>query len=100
MTREDLVGGNQDMVNFCAKLLVEHERTLLRVALSAAATKSLSVTTQGLDRLDLYVDERPNGSVGVKDGTTKCKLPVEWTQVEIQGFAGRRLKQRRLLIRT
>lgn len=100
MTREDLIGGNERMVNFCAKLLVEQERTLLQTTPSGTSASSLSVTTHGLDRLDFHVDERPDGWLAVKDGTTKRKLPADWTRVEVKGFIGDRLKQRRVVSRT
>lgn len=99
MTREDLVGGNEGMVNFCGSLLVEHERTLLQVKATGPVGRSLRLTTQGLDRLDFYIDERPGGWLPVTDGTSRRKLPTDWGQVEVRGFIGRRLKQRRVINR-
>jgi C-terminal processing protease CtpA/Prc len=99
MTRQDLVGGNEDMLSYCGKLLAEKERTVLRPHALKVGVPSLSVTTQGLDRLDYFVDGRPDGWVAVaKDGVTKRKLPAGWERVEVQGFKGDRLRQRRIVL--
>lgn len=98
MSYHDLVGGNEDLHNYCAKLLAEQDMSLLHCTPSGAG-RSLSLTTDGLDRLDIYVDDRPQASltVPVKKGTVKHRLPADWTQVEVQGFKGRRLRQRRIV---
>jgi hypothetical protein len=96
MTRRDLVDGNRDLLNHCGRLLASQPRTQL--TLTDAADR-VEVTTLGLDRLDLFVDDRPFSSRPVSHGTTTVDVPDEWTAIDAAGYAGSLVRQRRRLRR-
>ncbi len=76
MTKNDVLNGNGDLVAAAAKLLA----TAQRVSLSATTTgktagkRTLTVITQGIDRVDVLVDGRPRLSADVTDGTTPVPI--------------------------
>jgi len=97
MTKRDLSSDNQDLRAFCGKLLA----SLPRTSLVAAATdgNAITLTSVGLDRLDLTVDGHPFGSQGLRDGTTEVELPGGWALAELAAYDGALLRQRRRLQR-
>lgn len=95
MTKDDLIGGNQDLLDFCGALLADRPSTQLRVSLPDADARSIEVATGGLDRLDLYVDDRPEGSNDVVDGRTRLDLPAGWKVLALHGYTNGQLRQRR-----
>jgi hypothetical protein len=97
MTRDDLLAGNQDLMDFCGRLIAGCLSTSLQIRQARRGASTIRVTTQGLDRLDVYIDDRPVGSKDVADGLTTLKLPQGWSSVELQGFSGELLRQRRRL---
>jgi hypothetical protein len=96
MTRRDLIDGNRDLLNFCGRLLAGRPRTQLTVVASGDRVK---VSTRGLDRLDVFVDDRPFSSQPVTDGTAPIDLPEGWTTVEAAGYLHDLVRQRRRLHR-
>ncbi|MDP9388914.1 MAG: S41 family peptidase [Actinomycetota bacterium] len=99
MTKKDLVDGNIDLLAFCAKLLTGQPRSGLNVE-PAADGASLSVTTRGLDRLDIFVDAHPHGSVPLRKGSSVLGMPKTWSTAELVGYQNDELRQRRRLHRT
>jgi hypothetical protein len=97
MTQTDLLSENADLLAFCGELLAGRPSTGLQVAAPDAGAASVDVTTRGLDRLDLYVDDHPESSREIDDGTTTIELPAGWTRLELRGSADGQLRQRRLL---
>jgi hypothetical protein len=97
MTERDLVEKNDDLLAFCGRLLKAERRTTLSA--EPNAVDGLTVTTAGLDRLDLFVDDRPRDSREVDDGTTDLELPAGWATAEVVGYSGGHLRQRRRLTR-
>ncbi|MGH9270610.1 MAG: S41 family peptidase, partial [Ilumatobacteraceae bacterium] len=99
MTKDDLVDNNCDLLSFCAKTLASQPTTALRV--TAVGDASVVVATSGLDRLDVYVDDRPQGWLPIdtteKSGSaeTTVTVPDDWSTIELKGFAGEQLRQRR-----
>jgi hypothetical protein len=93
MTERDLVEDNNDLRAFCGRLLKAEPRTALDA--EPAPSGGLSVTTAGLDRLDVFVDDRPRDSREVDDGTTDIELPSGWATAELVGYGGGNLRQRR-----
>lgn len=84
MTREDLVSGNRELIEFCGGLLAGIERTAMKVTVQAS---TVAVTTRGLDELETYVDGRPLEAVRtIHDGTVQLPRPDTQT-IE---FVGRR----------
>jgi hypothetical protein len=97
MTERDLVEKNDDLLAFCGRLLKAERRTTLSAEPNAA--DGLTVTTAGLDRLDLFVDDRPRDSREVDDGATDLELPAGWATAEVVGYGDGHLRQRRRLTR-
>ncbi len=101
MTRRDLVDdpGNQGLLAFCGKLLAARRRSSLEIQASATDADPLLVRTTGLDRLDLFVDERPHESRVITDRSTRSRFDVVpgWQTIEARGYRDRTLLQRRTL---
>jgi Peptidase family S41 len=93
-TLQDL-DDNQDLYEACGQILARQPRTALDVKLSGDRVR---VTAQGLDRLDVVVDDRPRPSVDLTAGApVDVALPAGWGRAELLGYAGAVLRQRRLL---
>ncbi len=93
MTRNDLLHDNVDLIDMCTSLLASEPRTDLRLEWKRP---TLSITTQRLNRIDIYADDRPYTTLDVlRDGTVQIQLPdVELIRVE--GYKGQNLSQARL----
>jgi hypothetical protein len=86
---------NQDLYEACAQILAREPRTALHLRLGADRVR---VTAEGLDRLDVVVDDRPRPSVDLTAGApVDMALPAGWGRAELLGYAGAVLRQRRLL---
>ncbi|MGH9286452.1 MAG: S41 family peptidase, partial [Acidimicrobiales bacterium] len=68
MTRDDLVGDNRDLLAFCGAILTGQPVSGLTVTAGAG---EIEVQTTGLDRIDVFVDGRPEGWHTVGDGATR-----------------------------
>ncbi|HET9444446.1 MAG TPA: S41 family peptidase [Acidimicrobiales bacterium] len=97
MTRRDLVAGNADLIASCARLLADQPRSGLWV--EPAGEAALSVTGEGLDRLDVFVDGRPHGWWPLAGEPVGVELPAGWTTAEVAGYRDDRLLQRRRVAR-
>lgn len=68
-TRADVMQGDVDLFERAAQLLSNDTPRSIRVELPAgaraAAKRQVSITTAGIDWLDIYVDGRPRGSVDI-----------------------------------
>jgi hypothetical protein len=96
MTREDIFGGNQPLIEHCAEILAAQPFTRLRVQVKKRA---LDVETVGLDQLDVYADGHP-GSRPIRlrgDGSRRVGLPAGAREVEVVGFSSGVVYQRRRL---
>ena len=93
MTADDLVENNRDLLAFCGKILAAQPSTALHV--TTVGDEAVVVATRGLDRLDVYVDERPQGWLPVDADETTVAVPDGWSTIELKGFAGEQLRQRR-----
>ena len=95
VTTLDDLDKNQDLYEACGQILAREPRTGLRVRLDAGGAR---VTADGLDRLDVVVDDRPRPSVDLTAGTpVDIPLPPGWGHAELLGYHGSVLRQRRLL---
>ncbi|MBA3338692.1 MAG: hypothetical protein H0T54_02900 [Geodermatophilaceae bacterium] len=97
MTRRDLVGdpGNQDLLAFCGKLLATRRRSSLEIQAPAVDTDRLVVRTTGLDRVDLFIDDRPHESRQITGRRTTFDVLPGWQTIEVSGYIGGTLRQRR-----
>ena len=78
LTRDDLLNNNADLLERAAMILADMPARQLQVALAEGTDGAMVVraTTRGLDRLDIYADGRPQGSVDVDDGTSELELKI------------------------
>ena len=97
MTKSDLVGDNADMLAFCGQVLAGRPRTGLQVELGTEG--AVTVTTTELDRLDIFVEGRPHGSMDVADEAVSLELPTGWDRLQLDGYQADELRQRRRLTR-
>jgi len=96
LTKRDLIHDNSGLLAFCARLLKAQPATSMTAAVDADDPTTLTVTTNGLDRLDVVVDGRPFASLDVDDRTpTTISLKEGWDQLELSGYADSELAQRR-----
>jgi hypothetical protein len=90
MTRDDVLSGNVDLINAAAHLLSELPQRTLHVEVQPQAGNHLGlrVTTQGFNRLDVYLDGRPQTSRDVSDGPVDISLEngSGAQDLELQGF--------------
>jgi hypothetical protein len=95
MTRRDVLDGNADLIASCGRLLAEQPRTSLRAALGRA---ELTLTTSGLDELELYVDGRPIAAAApITDGSLVLPRPASGTTLEVVCRKAGEIMQRRRL---
>ncbi len=100
MTRNDLLNRNVDLINAAGKTLagLPVRRLDVRASSDASGQPVLDVTTQGVTRLDIYIDHRPFGSVDVGDGQTELTVATKSaSSVRLEGFHADQLVASRLL---
>lgn len=88
MTRADLLEKNKDLLQAAKDILATFPVRSLKVEqVRTGSSHSLTITTMGISRLDLYLDHRPQMSLDVSDGMTKCKLKRrKYKTLEIEGY--------------
>jgi len=92
MTRDDLLHGNRDLLEFCAGRLAGIPRTAMK---ATAQPRIVTVFTKGLDELETYVDGRPYEAVrAIQDGVHELPCPDAGT-IEFVGRQGGTVCQRR-----
>jgi hypothetical protein len=98
LTKRDLTANNGDLLAFCGRLLASEAFTDLRVRTLA---DTLAIETTNLDRVDVYLDGRPTGRPFATDrvGTSKLTAALEeaWSELEVIGYAGSLVRQRRVV---
>lgn len=100
MTRDDVLKSNVDLLNKAGSLLaaIVPVRSL-KVNAQATSPTQVAVTadTQGMTRLDVYLEQRPIQSIDVQGGQsafTITKTDPAQTSLEVQGFDGTKLVAR------
>jgi hypothetical protein len=83
LTRRDVLEGNLDLLDRAGKLLaaLPVRRLEVHADMGADGTLTLELKVDNLDRADVYVDDRPRGSVNVTNGSAT---------VVVTGVAGAR----------
>jgi hypothetical protein len=96
MTKRDIFEGNKDLIAYCGKILEGKPWTEMEVTRRRG---TLTVRTSGLDHIDIYVDGHPArpGLPLKKDGSIRVPLPTTAGQVDVVGFSGNIVRQRRRL---
>ncbi len=96
LTKRDLTDGNKDLLDYCGGLLASEIVTDMDYEI---ADNQLVVRTQGLSRVDVFVNDHPFDS-GPVDRTAEYdeltrRLPEDWRSIEIAGLVGDTVRQRR-----
>jgi Peptidase family S41 len=100
MTRADLLEGNRDLIERAASILAGMPMRQLKVELVSGlgGTPVVRAATRGLTRLDVYADDRPQGSADIVDGTNELELRIAGAkELRFEGFQeGQLVASRRL----
>jgi hypothetical protein len=100
-TRADLLHGNIDLMRAAGGLLATAETRRLDITASTASEAlDLHLDTLGIDRVDVYINDRPATSADVADGTTTITLarPADTvTTLRIEGYLDSRFVAARTL---
>lgn len=100
MTRADLLNDNVDLLDRDGELLSAMPVQRLHVTLSAGGNDlTVNAKTPGLDRLDTWVQGRPDDTRNVGDGAASCNLtrPAGPPRLRLSGYkAGRAVAVRPL----
>jgi C-terminal processing protease CtpA/Prc len=76
MTKNDVVGHNADLIATAAKMLKSRPKHMLQVSADPAApSHKFSINCSNVDRIDLFVNDRPALSLEVSGSQTR--LPVK-----------------------
>jgi hypothetical protein len=95
MTRDDLLAANRDLIAHCITLLAQQPLTRLTTQLQAS-TRTITVTTNGLTRLDTLFDSHPGTSTALTNSTTtQISYPQGTRTVELTGWSATTVCQRR-----
>ena len=100
MTKEDLLNDNVDLINRAGSILAALQPVrvfeLITQAISATQLNAFA-ETQGISRLDMYLDDRPIQSIDVEASQTTFSItkpaPTQMT-LEVRGFDGNQLVAR------
>lgn len=91
LTRDDVLGGNVDLLDAAGALLAAIPVRKLAVSASANAAGTLEVELDvaNVDRADVYVDGRPRASLDTVSGRNSVTVPSVpgARQVRVEGFA-------------
>ncbi|MGH9938949.1 MAG: S41 family peptidase [Blastocatellia bacterium] len=100
MTKDDLLNDNVDLINKAGSMLaaLQPTRAFTLTAQPVSPTQTNAVVdTQGISRLDIYLDDRPVQSIDVLGGQATFSItkptPASLT-LEIRGFDGAQLVAR------
>ncbi|MDH3300720.1 MAG: S41 family peptidase [Acidimicrobiia bacterium] len=94
MTERDLLEGNIDLLTMCARLIEAEPSTAMEVSADGLRIK---VTSDRLDRIDVFVDDRPFTSANTH-GDVAFQLLRMPESVRIDGYRGDLLEQSRRLV--
>lgn len=97
MTRADLLDSNRDLMAHCVALLRQMPLTRLTVDVQPAR-RTLRLTTRGVQRLDVRVDDVPAPSIKPSDDAA-FELPyaAHAGRIELVGVTRRQVVQRRVI---
>ncbi|MEL6902101.1 MAG: S41 family peptidase, partial [Cyanobacteria bacterium J06606_4] len=90
LTKNDLLNGNEDLINAAGKILSGMPVKALVLSTKKAKSKlTIKAETVGLDRIDVYIDERPVTSSDIEaDGDCKLNvaLPAGAAMLKVMGY--------------
>ncbi|MEM6403110.1 MAG: S41 family peptidase, partial [Cyanobacteria bacterium P01_D01_bin.116] len=100
MTKQDLLNQNKDLINRAAEILQQMEVRQLEAAIKYVTNRGvkLLLKTRGINRLDVLVNERPQGSLDFTDGETELDIPLCGIKsIGLKGYDGNLLVASRKL---
>lgn len=98
MTRADLLSGNVDLLTRCVSLLRQQTPSNLSAVVDKPG-KKVTLTAQGLDRVDVFLDGHPASSTVVTNGSTAIiSFAASNKLVEAVGFSANLVRQRRRIL--
>jgi hypothetical protein len=90
MTKNDLLNDNADLIAKAAQMLAAIPRVSLAASIGplTAGKRTITVTTQRMDRVDVSVDGRPRATIDVSNGTSTVDIadPGAGHDVAVRGF--------------
>ena len=97
MTKNDLLNNNADLIAQASQMLAGIPVATLgaQVGPVVGGKRNVTLTTKGLDRVDVTVDGRPRATVDVTNGTTVVQIPQPGTgthDIAARGFKSGALK--------
>jgi hypothetical protein len=103
ITRNDLINDNADLFTAATKLLRGLPVRELRAQVGGTAGNSVTVnlSTKNLDRIDPFVNGRPQQSVDLSSSTTKltiAKPDAAPAVLRLEGYASGKLSANRVLV--
>ena len=104
MTKNDLLNDNVDLINKAGSMLatLQPAKAFQLTTLSVSPTQVNAIAdTQGISRLDVYLDDRPMLSIDAQPGQTSFSLTKPaptWMLLEIRGFQGMELVSRYITV--
>jgi hypothetical protein len=89
LTRDDLLNDNVDLINFTAGLLAGKPLRVLDAVVRPVTgdVRPIAVTAENVDRLDVFVDGRPNRSVDVAPGELVINVSATARNVRLEGWS-------------
>mgnify|MGYP001800375058 CR=1 FL=1 len=100
MTKQDLLNQNTDLINRAAEILQQMEVRQLEAAIKYVTNRGvkLLLKTRGINRLDVLVNQRPQGSLDFTDGETELDIPLCGIKsIGLKGYDGNLLVASRKL---
>jgi hypothetical protein len=96
LTKCDVLGRgeNKDLIAWAVGKLAKETVYALAVAVNRGRTLEVTAKTSHIDRIDVFVDERPWSTSDAQDGSTTIALPEGSPlsgQLEVRGYQGNRL---------
>jgi hypothetical protein len=93
MTRDDVMLGNQDLIEHAGRLLAGGpvHRLEFKADVLADGGIDLAITVKNVDRIDVFVDGRPADSFDLNDGETSrlVRSPsIIPKEIELNGYLG------------
>ena len=100
LTRDDLLAGNGDLIAHCVAALGQLPLTTMATSVDRPS-RTVTVTTAGVSRVDAVFDGHPGSSSSVSGtAATTISYPTGTKTVDVTGWTGNEIRQRRRLIVT
>jgi hypothetical protein len=92
MTRSDVLEQNRDLIAHAGRMLKGMKPRSLVANTFAPVEQGISfmATTMGLNRLDVYLDDRPRDSFDLVDGANPLTIQTPYvtgTRIRLEGFS-------------